>query len=238
MLVTALTATLLAALSACSDDAGDDSGGAGVVTQMNEAIADQTAVRLTLGTKQTPDDITINTTLGADRSFRAVTGGDPTQRIDVRLVDDRVYVGGELVGNQWTYVAVDDPRLTGEGGFDAGIVPPLLDIDVVEDNQALADAVTGTESAGTETIHGVETDHHVLTVDTRDWFKSLPEGSIYRQMDLPDTIEMDLYVDADSLPVRLAYEVPDNPEQSAQVGYSRWGTPVEVAVPPRATPVE
>ena len=47
----------------------------------------------------------------------------------------------------------------------------------------------------------------------------------------------DLYVDDDSLPVRLAYEVPDKPGASAQVGFTDWGTPVEVTVPPRAKPV-
>jgi hypothetical protein len=56
-------------------------------------------------------------------------------------------------------------------------------------------------------------------------------------MDLPKSVSMDLYVDGDSLPVRVAYEVPDDPAASAQVGFTDWGTPVEVAVPKRAQPV-
>ena len=38
-------------------------------------------------------------------------------------------------------------------------------------------------------------------------------------------------------PVRLAYEVPGKSEASAQIGYTEWGTPVEVAVPQRAKPL-
>ena len=35
----------------------------------------------------------------------------------------------------------------------------------------------------------------------------------------------------------MAYEVPDQPGASAQVGFADWGTAVEVAVPPRARPL-
>lgn len=242
-----LAAALVAGLGACSDDSpsegrdgndGRTGRDADVVTVMNDAIADQDAVRLTLGSKQSPDDITVDTTIGAERSFRAVTGGGPTQELDVRLVNDRVYVGGELVGNQWTYIAVDDPRLDGEGDFDAGIVPQLIDIDVVEDLKGLESSVTETESLGAEEIDGVDADHYRLAVDTADWFANLPEGSIFRRMELPESVDMDLYLDSRSRPVRLSYEVPDKPEQSAQVGFSEWGTPVEVTVPRRAEPVE
>ena len=56
-------------------------------------------------------------------------------------------------------------------------------------------------------------------------------------MDLPETVTKDLDGDDDSLPVSLADEVPDKLAASAQVGFTDWGSPVEVAVPKRAKPV-
>jgi len=240
---TILAGGLAAALGACggsSTDEGDAAAydNADVISQMTDSVAEQDSVRLTLGTKQSPDDIAIETTWGSEPVFRALTGGDPSQQLEVRRVADRVYLGGELVGHQWTYLELDDPRLTDPAsGFDAGPVPTLLDIDVAGDLEALESAVTEAEADGSEDIDGVETDHYTLSVDTKAWFDGLAEASMYRAMDLPGSITMDLYVDDDSLPVQLAYEVPGKPEESAQIGYSEWGAPVEVAAPRRAKPV-
>lgn len=234
---------LAVALSACggpSKPAGEAAAydNPDVLAAMSEAVADQDSVRLTLGTKQSPDDIAIDTTWGDAPAFRAVTGGDPAQQLEVRRVDDRVYVGGEVVGHQWTYLDVDDPRLADpKSKFDAGPVPTLLAIDVVGDLEALVSAATKAEADGSEDIDGVATDHYTLTVNSQTWFDAMAEGSMYSAMDLPETVTMDLYVDSDSLPVRLAYEVPGKAEDSAQIGYSDWGTPVEVTAPRRAKPL-
>lgn len=244
-LLTAALATSFALTTAACSGGGtsdDDTAAydnADVVAEMTDAVESQDSVRLTLGTKQSPEDITVDTSWAGDEpAFRALTGGDPAQQLDVRRVGSRVYLGGELVGHQWTFLEVDDPRLTDpESGFDAGPVPTLLAIDVPGDLAALESAVSAVSDEGTEEVDGQETDHYTLTVDTQEWFDGLGESSMYRAMDLPESVTMDLYVDDDSLPVRLAYEVPDEPEASAQIGFSEWGSPVEVAVPRRAKPV-
>lgn len=247
-----LAGAVVAALSGCSGESSTDPStdsakgdgdaaaydNADVIAEMTDAVAEQDSVRLTLGTKQSPEDLTIDTTWGSEPAFRALTGGDPAQQLDIRRVADRVYLGGELVGRQWTFLEVDDPRLTDpDSGFDAGPVPTLLDIDVVGDLEALESAITEAEAEGSEEVDGVESEHYTLTVDSQAWFDGLGDDSMYRAMDLPETVTMDLYVDDDSLPVRLAYEVPGQAEASAQIGFSEWGTPVEVAVPRRAEPV-
>lgn len=229
---------LLTACGASGDETDDEASGTGVVAEMSDALGEQESVRMTLGTQESPEDITLHTTLGEERTFRAIAGADPASQLDVRLVDGRVYVGGELVGHQWTYLDVDDPRLTeGDNDFDGGIVTDLLDIDVVEDLRRLEDSVTAVESKGETEIDGVEAAHHVLTTDTTAWLESLPETSIFQQMDLPETVEMDLYLDDDDLPVRLSYQASDTPGESAEVGFAGWGSPVEVATPKRAEPV-
>lgn len=243
LLTVALASSLALTTAACSGGETSDADSAAydnadVVAEMADAAADQGSVRLTLGTKQSPADITVDSSWGDEPAMRALTGGDPAQQLDVRRVGSRVYVGGELVGHQWTYLEVDDPRIADpESGFDAGPVPTLLAIDVPGDLAALESAVSEATDEGTEEIDGQETDHYSLTVDSQAWFDGLGESSMYRAMDLPESVTMDLYVDDDSLPVRLAYEVPDKPEASAQVGFTDWGAPVEVAVPNRAKPV-
>lgn len=242
LVTVALAASLALSTAACSGgeaSEGDDAyDGADVVAAMTDAVADQESVRLTLGTRESPEDITVDSTWGAEPAFRALTGGDPAQQLDVRRIGGRVYVGGEAVGRQWTYLEVDDQRLTDpDSGFDAGPVPTLLDIDVPGDLAALGEAVSEATDEGSEEIDGQDTDHYTLRVDSQEWFDGLGESSMYRAMDLPEAVTMDLYVDDDSLPVRLAYEVPDQAGASAEIGFADWGTPVEVAVPPRAKPL-
>lgn len=244
-LLTAVLATGFAlTTAACSGDEAPEADAAAydnadVIAEMSDAVADAGSVRLTLGTKQSPEDITVDTGWSGEPVFRAVTGGDPAQQLDIRRVGSRAYLGGEAVGRQWSYLEVDDPRLTDpDSGFDAGPVPTLLAIDVPGDLAALEAAVSEATDEGTEEIDGQQAEHYSITVDSQAWFDGLGESSMYRGMDLPASVTMDLYVDADSLPVRLAYEVPDQPEESAQIGFTEWGTPVEVAVPNRATPVE
>lgn len=243
LLTAALAICLTLTTAACSGDEAPEADAsaydnADVIADMTDAVADAGSVRLTLGTKQSPEDITVDTSWGDEPAFRALTGGDPAQQLDVRHAGSRVYVGGEVVGHQWTYLEVDDPRLTDpDSGFDTGPVPTLLAIDVPGDLAALESAVSKATDEGTEEIDGHQTDHYSLTVDSRAWLDGLAESSMYRGMDLPASVTMDLYVDDDSLPVRLAYEVPDKAEESAQIGFSEWGTPVEVAVPKRAKPV-
>jgi hypothetical protein len=243
LLAAALATTFALTTAACSGGDASDADAAAydnadVIAAMTDAVPDQGSVRLTLGTKQSPADITVDSAWGDEPAMRALTGGDPAQQLDVRRIGSRVYVGGELVGRQWTYLEVDDPRIADpDSNFDAGPVPTLLAIDVPGDLAALESAVSDATDEGTEEIDGQETDHYTLTVDSQGWFDGLAESSMYRAMDLPKSLTMDLYVDDDSLPVRLAYEVPGKPAASAQVGFTDWGTPVEVAVPKRAQPV-
>lgn len=216
-------------MTRCSSGEPENDPPADVMAALVDAVGEQESVRLTLGTKLQGDQLQVDTAWDGAPRFRALSDRGTFSELDVRLVEDRVYVGGEVTGNQWTYLDVDAPELEPDSGFDAGPVPTLLAIDVPGDLAALEEAVTATE--------GGADGEYTLTVDTQKWFDNLDESSMYAGMDLPDTVEMSLRVDQETdLPIQLSYQVPGEDEQSAEIGWSKWGEPVEVTVPKRATP--
>ena len=239
----ALCAVLLAGCSGGGSDGGDgDAGGDAaaydtetLMPAIQEAVEGEGAVHLAVGDKTPPADITLDTTWGGTDDFRALVGADPGQVLDVRKVGGRVYVGGEAVGGQWGYLELDDPKLKGAEGFNAGVVGVLLDTEVPGSLDALAEGVTGVEENGAEDVGGVATTHYVLTVDSGAWLEALPKSSIFRQMEVGPTVEMDMYVDAEARPVRWEYDGPAGADggtpDSARIDFTEWGTPVEVEEP-------
>ncbi|WP_133241232.1 hypothetical protein [Nocardioides gansuensis] len=242
--LTVLLASGVTVLAGCSDGGEDptsyDEGSP--LASVVAAVEGAGSVHLSLGTQTRRGEVEMDVTWEDEDAFRAVAGTGTASRLDVRRVDDKVYVGGEAVGLQWTYLEVDDPRLQGEGGFDAGPVPVLLAVDVPGELEALAAAVQETRDLGEEQVEGVTAKHLELTVDSKAWQAELPEESMHAQMDLPETVTMDLWVDEQDLPVRWDYEGQGSTEggkdDTARLYFTGWGDPVEVKVPGRAQPVE
>jgi hypothetical protein len=241
----ALSAVLLAGCSGGGTDGGGDGGDDGgdaaaydtetLMPAIQEAVEGEEAVHLAVGDKTPPADINLDMTWGETDDFRALVGADPGQALDVRKVGGRVYVGGAAVGEQWGYLELDDPKLSGAEGFNAGVVGVLLDTEVPGSLEALAQGVTGVESSGAEEVGGVPTTHYVLTVDSGAWLEALPKSSIFRQMKVDPTVEMDMYVDEEARPVRWEYDGPAGADggtpDSARIDFTEWGTPVEVEEP-------
>ena len=146
-------------------------------------------------------------------------------------------LGGEAAGNEWTYTPDDDPRATGDDkSFDAGASPALLALDVPGEYDALVDAVDKVQNEGEEEMAGVASTHYVVTVDTQAWHDALPEDSMHRQVEVDDTVPMDLWIDESSLPVRLEYSGTGG-DDNVRVDYTSWGAPIAVVAPKGAKPV-
>ncbi|WP_457206528.1 hypothetical protein [Nocardioides sp. P5_C9_2] len=232
-------------LGACSDGgsagAGDGDGTAYDTTTLmpavSAAVADEESAHVTLGTQESADDIEADVSWGEDPVLSAVTGDQTGAGLEVRRVDGRVYVGGAAAKDRWRYLEEDDPRLKGAEGFDAGVVPILLAIDVPAEMAALEAGVTGVGDGTADEVAGEEATRYDLTLDTEAWMAKLPEESIYRVMDLPAELDAELWIDADARPVQLAYQVGDDASRSALVGWSAWGEPVDVEAPEGAKPV-
>ena len=244
-LLAAALATSVLALGACSGD-GDASADAGdsatydsetLMPAVRDAVAEDDSVHVTLGTKESPDDIEVDVSWGEDPVLAAVTGQGTGTALEVRRVGGRVYVGGAAANDRWRYLEEDDPRLRGAGGFDAGVVPILLATDVPAELTALEAGVTEVAGATADEVTGEETTRYDVTLDTKAWQAKLPRESVFRGMDVPAELDAELWIDEDSRPVRLAYQVGDDAARSAQVGWSAWGEPVDVEAPEGAKPV-
>ncbi len=244
-LVAAALATCTLGLSACSGSGSDATGGGDgaaydtetLMPAVSEAVAGEESAHVTLGTKESVDDIEADVSWGEDPCLVAVTGDQTGAGLEVRRVGGRVYVGGDAADDRWRYLEEDDPRLQGAEGFDAGVVPILLAIDVPAEMAALEAGVTDVGDGTSEEVAGEETTRYDVTLDTKAWLAELPQESIYRVMDVPAELDAQLWIDGDDRPVRLAYQVGDDASRSALVGWSAWGEPVQVEVPQDAKPV-
>lgn len=244
-LAAAALATCVLGLGACSGDDGGGSGGGDaaaydtttLMPAVTDAVAGEESVHVTLGTKESADDIEADVSWGDDPVLSATTGDRTGAGLEVRRVDGRVYVGGAAAEDRWRYLEEDDPRLQGAEGFDAGVVPILLAIDVPAEMDALEAGVTDVGEGTADEVAGEDATRYALTLDTEAWLAELPKESIYRVMDVPAELDAELWVDEDSRPVQLSYQVGSDAARSALVGWSAWGEPVSVGAPEDAKPV-
>lgn len=237
-----LSATSVA-LAGCGGGGGDDTPASqsyGIETlgpAVAKAVAGQDSVKLGIGDHRGRGEVQMDLTWAdGETEFRAITGDTPGEFLEFVRTGGKIYVGGEAAGNEWTYTPDDDPRATGDDkGFDAGITPALLALDVPGEYDALVDAVDKVQNKGQEEMEGVASTHYVVTVDMKKWHDALPEDSLHRQVDVEDTVAMDLWVDESSLPVRLEY-AGTGASDNVRVDYTSWGTPIAVIAPKGATP--
>ena len=201
-----------------------------------KAVGAEEYVHLGLGDHRGRPDMQVDLSWAGEQEFRALIGDTPGEFLEYLHVDGRVYVGGEAARNTWTYLADDDPRALGEEkGFDAAAAPVLLALDVTGDYEALVDAVDKVENKGEEEMVGVSSTHYLVTVDVEAWHDQLPESSMHRQAEVDDPLLLDLWIDENSLPVRMEYAGTGSDD--VRVDYTNWGTPIAVVEPQDAEPV-
>jgi hypothetical protein len=233
-----------ALLAACGGGGGEDddtpaSASYGIETlvpAVAKAVAGEDYVHLSMGDQRGRGEVQVDLSRADPPQCRAITGDEPGEFLEFVRVDGKVYVGGEATGNEWTWLPDDDPRALGEDdGFDAGAMAVLLALDVPRDYEAMVDAVDKVENKGEEEMGGVSSTHYLVTVDSTAWRDQLAEHSVHRQVEVEDALLVDLWLDADSLPVRLEYDGTGS--EDVRIDYSAWGRPVSIPTPPDAEPI-
>ena len=240
-----VTLSTAAVLAACGGGGGEDDTPASqsygletLVPAVAKAVGGEDSVRLGIGDHRGRGELQVDLTWAdKETEFRALMGDTPGDFLEFRRVGGKMYVGGERTDNEWSYTADDDPRALGkDDSFDAGATPVLLALDVPGEYEAMVDAVDKVQNKGQEEMEGVASTHYVVTVDTKAWLDQLPEDSMHRQIELDHALLVDLWIDEQSLPVRLEYTGTDAGDQ-ARVDYTSWGTPIAVVAPEGATPL-
>jgi hypothetical protein len=59
---------------------------------------------------------------------------------------------------------------------------------------------------------------------------------VHREVELADALVVDLWIDEESLPVRMEYVGTGNDDE-VRIDYTSWGTPIAVIEPEGAEPV-
>lgn len=233
---------VLAACGGGGEDGGDDtpaSASYGIETLMPsvaKAVGGEDYVHLGIGDHRGRAEVQVDLAWADDPELRALTGDEPGEFLEFRRVDGRMYVGGEAADNTWSWLPDDDPRALGDDdSFDSGAAAVLLALDVPGDFDALVDAVDKVENKGEEEVLGVASTHYLVTVDSQAWRDALSEHSMHRQFEVEKSLPVDLWIDEESLPVRLEYSGTGNDD--ARVDFTSWGTPIAVVAPPDAEPV-
>ena len=143
-------------------------------------------------------------------------GGD----VEVRLVDDAMYLKSPSFGDQWISLPLDDPDspLGALGG----------QLDVKKQFETFAASVTSATNDGAEDVDGESLDHYTATVDTQKMIQDLPSAAV-GQADLPDTMTQEWWFDQDGFIRKFS---SDFGQTTTTMTMSDWGGDVDIEAPP------
>jgi hypothetical protein len=143
-------------------------------------------------------------------------GGD----VEVRLVDNTMYMKSPTFGDKWVSISLDDPNSP------LGALGDSLD--VTKQFETFAAAVTTATFTGAEDVDGESLDHYAATVDTAKMLQNLPSQAA-GQSDLPATMTQDWWFDSDGYIRQFS---SDFGGQTTVMKLSDWGADVTIEAPP------
>ncbi len=140
--------------------------------------------------------------------------------IEVRLVAGTMYMKSPAFGGLWVSIPLDDPNSP------LGAIGSQLD--VKQQLEVFAKAVTSATYTGAEDVDGESLDHYTATVDTEKLLESMPSEAA-GQVELPDTMTQDWWFDEDGLIRKFS---SDTGGATTTMTLSDWGADVEIEAPP------
>lgn len=199
---------------------GADITGAALVELVAAAAVTVDSVRVSISNETPPPDIEADVSYADGEDYDAVVRGLAGETdVLLRRVDDTVYAGTDA---GLTAVDLDDPRLETAAG---GIVPafvawsPLLDLRAALAGARNAEEITPTDGAAAAY-------RYTLALG------GLPKPSLIVPDEISGDATVTLLLDEADLPVSLTLELEAAGAPTTVVlGYSDWGTPVEISAP-------
>lgn len=257
-------ATLMFTMSACGDEAADNKASvnsqfdATQLTSANfgKAVTDSTSQaqsvhingEMKIGDMATvtlqgdvagtdnPKDAQANLVIGMTGPQLEQAGMSDMQ-IDMRMVDQAAYIKlppqllGMMGGSSskpWMKMDMQDLSSTGSSmtGGAAGSMDPAQMMDALG-------KVGEVTNEGSKTVNGVEATHYSVVLDTQKLMEQSGQSSTSTS-GMPASIPMSIYLDEQSLPVRVELESMDIQGQqlSGYIDFSDWGKTVTVDAPP------
>jgi hypothetical protein len=219
---TAVDALSARAIGAAMAKAAIEAGSAHMVMTTGSSAGTATMTGDIAGLGQNIDDVQLGMKM-------KIPGTGTAQ---MRIVDSAFYMKfpGMGLGSKWLKVPLDDP--SNPLGSLYGQLATFTDPDALAAQYSAFQKFT---DLGTETVDGVEARHYKVTVDTAKSLKAsgldkiggIPLRELLKSM--PKTSRSDLWLDGDNLIVKMTSDAATGLE----IHYSKWGTPVHVAAPPK-----
>ena len=143
--------------------------------------------------------------------------------IDMRLVDNVMYMKLPMLGDKFIAFDLDDPNNPLGGSFSDYVDPGAM-------LSAFADGIESATYAGEEDVDGEAMDHYTVVTDPSAMLEDLelPEGA--PAIDLPETQTIDIWFDGDGFFRRVVTDLGDL--GNTTMTYDDWGTDVSVEAPP------
>jgi hypothetical protein len=242
---------LLVSFAACGSDdsAGDSAAPSGLSSgdtvptddfadTIKAALEDATTAHMTtdtdlggMGSMKAEGDVDYTTTpVSLSMTMTTSGGGSGDEQIEMILVDNTMYMKSpDGLGAGDKYLALD------LGDADS-LVPGMGDLvdqmDPMSSMQEFGDALDEVTYEGTEDVDGESLAKYDVTVTT----SGLSQFSdLSKQMDLPETVDYEIYLDSDGLMRRMetAFEVMSQ-KMEVVVTLDDWGKDVTITAPPKS----
>lgn len=171
------------------------------------------------------------TTTPVSMELRIGAGAISEEETELRLVDGVMYMNlGAMSNGRFVRFDLNDPK-----SLPPGMSGLTEQMDPLSAFKQLEPALKSVTLVGTDEVEGEQLDRYALVVDTKK-LESMQE--LPSQAGIPDEVAYDLWFD-DEFRIRRMEMVMETAQPiTLEAEFSEWGTPVDIAAPPKSQVVE
>lgn len=171
------------------------------------------------------------TTTPVSMELRIGAGAISEEETELRLVDGVMYMNlGAMSNGRFVRFDLNDPK-----SLPPGMSGLTEQMDPLSAFKQLEPALKSVTLVGTDEVEGEQLDRYALVVDTKK-LESMQE--LPSQAGIPDEVSYDLWFD-DEFRIRRMEMVMETAQPiTLEAEFSEWGTPVDIAAPPKSQVVE